>query len=163
MNRRSNCCVGTQCLSFDQGYCYQWADVLFIYFLNEDHMIHESETSDFKQADPHNQTSAVCFERQFAQDTDDDYAQYCMSTLLRLEFSSGQSWKRVQEWTVKQRQAIRWPHSWAWLVVATLIFSFLRVASDKCWVLFPLATEKSRCGGVKWMHAYHSHSLADSD
>lgn len=58
-------------------------------------MIHESETSDFEQADPHNQTSAVCFERQFAQCSDDDYAQYCMSTLLKPEFSSEQSWKQA--------------------------------------------------------------------
>lgn len=71
--------------------------------------------------------------------------------------------RNKEKWTVKQRPALCWPHSWAWLVVATLIFSFLRVPSDKCWVLFPLAAEESRGGRVKLMYAYDSHSLAGSD
>lgn len=85
---------------------------------------------------------------------------YCVSTLLRLELqlSTECGWQtHAKKSKVKQRATRRWPHSRAWVVVvATLIFSFLRVASDKCWALFPLATEKSHCGGVKLMYTSHS-------
>lgn len=60
MSCRWNCWVGTQCLSLYQAERYQWTDVLFfVLFFDEDHMIQDTEMSDFKQADPHNQTSAV--------------------------------------------------------------------------------------------------------
>lgn len=138
---------------------------------DEDHMIQDTEMSDFKQADPHNQTSAVTFGG-FAQHAVVPImfaSWYCVSTLPRRarQSSTERRWQaRADKSKVKQRAARRWPHSRAWLVVvvvATLIFFFLPVASDKCWALFPLATEKSRCGGVKLMYTSHSHSLAGSD
>lgn len=150
---RSKCCVGTQCLSLDQAnpirgrmcYLITWPKNRKCQTLNS--LIHKH--------------LLFWFGSQFAQNA---RYNFYFTTLLRLELHfSLEHVRKHKKRAVKQRRATFWPRSRSWLVVANLIFFFLWVASDKCTALFPLATEKSRCGRVKLMYASHSDSLAGAD